>query len=56
MLEEAEVLMEAYASAEAGAYLISKAWKGQAGKNSMGWADPNYQQGDEGRGKPTRER
>lgn len=40
-LEEVVVLMEAYSLAEAGAYLIPKAWKGQVEKKDMGWMEDN---------------
>lgn len=45
------VLMEAYAVAEVGAYLILKAWNGQGEKKGLGWADNSAQWGSEGRGK-----
>lgn len=46
-LEEAVVLMESYASAEAGAYLIPSPWKGHAGNNHRGRAQASTQEGDE---------
>lgn len=39
-LEEVVILMEAYALAEVGAYLIPKVWKGQAGRNTGGGGGP----------------
>lgn len=51
MLEKAVVLMETYASAEVGACLIPKAWKGQIDHKHQGQADQSPCQGGEQQGR-----